>query len=61
MRNPNGFGSVVKLSATAGAHLGQGVTLGFDERGYPKYKFLSYHEKREDALMALARIQQKPL
>lgn len=60
MRNPNGFGSVVKLSGNRRRPFGARVTLGFDVRGYPQYKFLSYHEKREDALMALADYNRNP-
>jgi transcription elongation factor Elf1 len=60
MRNPNGYGSVVKLSGKRRRPYCARKTSGYDERGYPIYKNIGYYAKREDALMALAEYNRNP-
>ena len=51
---------MVKLSGNRRRPYGARITIERDERGYPVYKFLSYHAKREDAIMALALYNKDP-
>lgn len=44
MKNPNGYGSVVKLSGKRRRPYGALVTLGFDDNGKQKRKFIGYSE-----------------
>jgi len=60
MRNPNGYGSVIKLSGNRRKPYGARITLKFDNRGFPVYKFLSYHETAEEALMVLGEYNRNP-
>ena len=60
MRNPNGYGSVYKLSGKRRKPWTARVTIGWktvDEKltAYPIYKFIGYYETRSDALRALAK------
>lgn len=54
MRNPNGYGSVVKLSGNRRRPYMARITTGFKDNGQPIYHALDYFAKREDALIALA-------
>ena len=59
MRNPNGYGSVYKLSGTRRNPWTARVTVGFkiieDKKSvYPIYKFLGYFATRSEAMRALA-------
>lgn len=38
MKNPNGYGTVVKLSGNRRKPYAVRKTLGFNEKGYPIYK-----------------------
>lgn len=57
MRNPNGFGSVYKLSGKRRKPWAVRKTTGWllteDGKSYPKYEFLGYYERRSDAVDAL--------
>ena len=57
MRNPNGFGSVYKLSGKRRKPWAVRKTTGWllteDGKSYPKYEFLGYYERRADAVEAL--------
>ncbi|WP_064590469.1 tyrosine-type recombinase/integrase [Streptobacillus moniliformis] len=44
MKNPNGFGSIVKLSGKRRRPYGALVTLGFDDNGKQIRKFIGYSE-----------------
>ena len=59
-RNPNGYGSVVKLSGNRRRPYVVRKTVGFDDRAYPIYEIIGYYESRKDALMALAQYNSKP-
>ena len=52
-RNPNGYGSVVKLGGRRRKPFASRVTTGWVD-GKQVYKYIGYYEKREDALSALA-------
>lgn len=59
MRNPNGYGSVVKLPGKRRKPFAVRVTASFaldadNERLTQKYKYLGYYAKRVDAMKALA-------
>jgi len=56
MRNPNGYGSVYKLSGKnrRKPFIVQ-KTLGYDQHGKRQYEILGYFEKREEALKFLGR------
>lgn len=60
MRNPNGYGSVVKLSGNRRRPYMVKKTIGFNEKGHPIYKILGYYETRTEANMALAEFNKNP-
>lgn len=53
MRNPNSYGSVIKLQGNRRRPWACRKTIGFNEKGHPIYKFLSYHRTRREATDAL--------
>ena len=55
MRNPNGYGSVYKLSGRRRKPFAARVTIGFKpENGHPIYTFIGYYKTRVEAMRALA-------
>lgn len=60
IRNPNGYGSVVKLSGKRRKPYAVRKTVGYDDRAYPIYAIVGYYTKREEALMALAQYNGNP-
>lgn len=60
MRNPNGYGSVYKLSGKRRKPFAARVTTGWDDNGKQIFKFIGYYEKRQDALNALALYNENP-
>ena len=52
-RNPNGYGSVVKLGGQRRKPYASRVTTGWHD-GKQIFKYIGYYEKREDAMAALA-------
>lgn len=59
MKNPNGYGSVYKLSGKRRKPWAARITVGYDtriekKRAYPVYKFVGYFETRAEAMRALA-------
>ena len=60
MRNPNGFGSVIKLGGNRRKPYAVRITVGYTDEGKQIYKYISYHEKRNDALIALAQYNDDP-
>lgn len=60
MRNPNGYGSVVKLSGKRRNPYWARKTVGFNEKGHPIYKSIGYYKNRPEALMALAEYNRNP-
>jgi len=55
IKNPNGFGSVIKLSGNRRRPFAARKTLGFDDRGYPMYDVIGYTKTKEEGLILLAR------
>lgn len=60
MRMPNGFGSVVNLGKKRRRPWAVRFTVAWGDDKKQKYKYLSYHEKRKDALAALIAYNKKP-
>lgn len=57
MRNPNGYGSVYKLSGKRRKPFAARITIGFkktEKSAQPIYKYIGYFENRADAMRALA-------
>lgn len=60
MKNPNGFGSVYKLSGKRRKPWIARKTIGWDENGKQIYFTIGYFEKRVDALNALSEYNKNP-
>ena len=54
MRNPNGYGSVVKLSGNRRNPFCVRKTKGWNEKGHPIYDVIGYFPTREAGMIALA-------
>lgn len=59
-RNPNGYGSVVKLSGNRRKPFVVRRTVDYDDRAYPIYEVIGYFSSRKDAMMALAKYNAQP-
>ncbi|MGN1412403.1 MAG: tyrosine-type recombinase/integrase [Oscillospiraceae bacterium] len=53
MRMPNGMGSVYKLSGKRRNPYVARKTIGFNEKGYPKYQIIGYYKTKKEALNSL--------
>ncbi len=61
MRNPNRYGSVVKLSGNRSRpYMVRSGVRGYDDRGYPIFDILGYTETREAGNILLAEYNQDP-
>lgn len=60
MKLPNGFGSVVFLGKKRRRPWAARLTIGWNEEKKQVYKYLSYHEKRTEALAALIEYNKNP-
>lgn len=60
MKNPNGYGSVFKLSGNRRRPWCARVTAGWTDDGKQQYKILGYYEERSDALIELAKYNDSP-
>lgn len=60
MRNPNGFGSVVKMSGNRRKPFGVRITIGRKDNGRQIYKYIGYYETRTDAIIALSEFNKMP-
>lgn len=60
MKNPNGYGSVVKLSGHRRHPYAVRKTKGWDDRGYPVYDTIGYFATREEGMIALAEYNRNP-
>lgn len=60
LKNPNGYGSVVKLSGKRRNPFEVRVNTRMDERYYPVYDVLGRFPSREEALIALADYNKNP-
>lgn len=60
MRNPNSYGGIVKLGGKRRKPYAVRVTVGWSDEGKQIYKYLSYHESKRDAMIALAEYNKNP-
>ncbi len=60
IKNPNGYGSVFKLSGNRRKPYCARKTETFDERGFPVYKVIGYFATRQEALIALGEYNKNP-
>jgi len=60
MKNPNGYGSVVKLSGNRRKPFVVRKTTGFNGKGYPIYQVIGYFKTREEGMKALADFNHDP-
>ena len=60
MKNPNGYGSVVKLSGNRRKPYCVRKTSGWNEKGHPIYTVIGYFAEREEAMIALAEYNRNP-
>jgi integrase len=60
MKLPNGYGSVVFLGKKRRRPYAARVTVGWNEEKKQVYKYISYHEKRTEALAALVEYNKNP-
>ena len=60
MKNPNGYGSVVKLSGNRRKPFWVRKTIGWNEKGHPKYETIGYYATREEGMIALAEFNKNP-
>lgn len=60
MKNPNGYGTVIKLAGNRRKPYACRKTTGFNEKGYPIYKYISYHKTKREAMEALREYNRDP-
>lgn len=60
MRNPNGYGSVTKLSGNRRRPYIVKKTVGWNEKGHPIYDIIGYAETREEGNILLAAYNRDP-
>ncbi len=60
MKNPNGYGTVAKLSGNRRKPFVVRKTKGWDDRGYPIYETIGYYTTREEGMLALAEYNRNP-
>lgn len=60
MKNPNGYGSVVKLSGNRRKPFAVRKTAGWNDKGHPIYLNIGYFASREEGLIALAEYNKNP-
>lgn len=60
IRNPNGYGSVIKLSGNRRKPFAVRITVGWDENGKQEYKYIDYCKTRKEAMTALAEYNKHP-
>lgn len=60
MKNPNGYGSVVKLSGNRRKPFWVRKTTGWNEKGHPIYETIGYCTSREEGNILLAEYNKNP-
>lgn len=60
MKNPNGYGSIFKLSGNRRNPFAVRITTGWDDDGKQVYEYLGYFPSRKKAMMALADYNNNP-
>ena len=54
MRRANGTGSIIKLKGNRRRPYAVRITIGFNDKGYPIYKYISYHATQREAQKAIS-------
>ena len=49
MRNPNGYGSIIKLSGKRRKPFAVRVTIGWNNNGKQIYKYIGYYKTKQEA------------
>lgn len=60
MKNPNGYGSVVKLSGNRRNPFAVRKTKGWNDKGHPIYETIGYYPTRKAGMIALAEYNKNP-
>lgn len=60
MKNPNGYGTVVKLSGNRRNPFAVRKTIGWNEKGHPIYQTIGYYPTRQAGMIALAEYNRCP-
>jgi len=60
MKNPNGYGSVIKLSGKRRRPFAARITTGYNDDGKQIYKYLGYYETRKEAMQELSMYSTNP-
>lgn len=60
MRNPNSYGSIIKLSGKRRRPYAVRITAGWTDDGKQKFKYIGYYAKKTDAVIALADFNKNP-
>ena len=60
MKNPNGYGSIMKLSGNRRKPFGVRITVGWDDDGKQIFKYVGYYSTRAEAMIALADYHKNP-
>ncbi len=60
MKNPNGYGSVVKLSGNRRKPYIVRKTTGWNEKGHPVYLIIGYYATKQEGMIALADYNRNP-
>lgn len=60
MRNPNGYGSVVKLSGNRRRPYAIRKTTGWNDKGHPIYLHVGYAKTKEEGMILLAEYNKSP-
>jgi len=60
MKNPNGYGTVVKLSGNRRNPYTARKTTGWNDKGHPVYLVIGYYPTREAGMIALAQYNNNP-
>ena len=60
MKNPNGYGSVVKMKGNRRKPYVVRKTIGWNEKGYPIYSVIGYCRTREEGMILLAEYNGEP-
>ena len=60
MRNPNGYGTVAKLSGQRRRPYIVKKTIGWNDKGYPVYDIIGYAATREEGLSILSEYNRDP-
>ena len=60
MKNPNGYGTVVKLSGNRRRPFAVRKTIGWNDKGHPIYLPVGYTKTREEGMILLAEYNKSP-